>query len=126
MVLELQCVAVLQLLQFALVCVAERFYLLDEFALLLLECDCMALLVVFELSCESLLLRCDRLAVLLGQCSQLGYEVLLLLLECSRIAKLELGNLVPVPLLLGLELLSVPTVKSLKLVGSLTQLSQKL
>ena len=67
LVFQLQCVAILQLLQFALVCVSERFYLLDELALLLLECDCMALLVVFELSCESLLLLQHGLAVLVGE-----------------------------------------------------------
>ena len=126
LVFQLQCVAILQLLQFALVCVSERFYLLDELALLLLECDCMALLVVFELSCESLLLRSDRFAVLLGQGAQLGDEVLLLLLERVGVAKLEIGDFNTVPLFLSFELLTVPPVKPLKLVGSLTKLAQKL
>lgn len=116
LVLELQCVAVLQLLQFALVCVAERFYLLDEFALLLLECDCMALLVVFELSCESLLLLQHGFTVLVGDGLQLRNKFLLLLLESVYIAEFELRDLVPVPLFLSLELLSIPPVKSLKLV----------
>ena len=86
----------------------------------------MALLVVFELSCESLLLLQQSLAMFLSQGLQLRNEVLLLLLERVRIAKLKLGDFVPVPLLLSLELLSVPPVKSLKLVGSLTKLAQKL
>ena len=86
----------------------------------------MALLVVFELSCESLLLGCDRLAMLLGQGGQLGDKVLLLLPESSRMSQLKLGYFVSVPLLLSLELFSVPSVKSLKLISPLAQLSQEL
>ena len=43
-------------------------------------------------------------------------EVLLLLLEGVEIAEFELCDLVAVSLLLGLELLTVPPVKPLKLV----------
>ena len=48
----------------------------------------MALLVVFELSCESLLLLSESFTMIVGQGLQLRDEVLFLLLEGSCVALL--------------------------------------
>ena len=103
--------------------VGERLYLLDEFSFLLLEGSSVALLVVLKLPRERLLLLQRCLPVLLSQGSQLRNEVLFLLLELSSLAQFELGNLIPVPLLLGFELLAIPSIEPLKLICLLAQLS---
>ena len=96
--------------------VGERLYLLDEFSFLLLEGSSVALLVVLKLSRERLLLLQRCLPVLLSQGSQLRNEVLFLLLEGAGLALLQLGYLDSMPFFFSLKLLSVPPVKSLKLV----------
>ena len=62
----------------------------------------MALLVVFELSCESLLLLLESFTMIVGQGLQLRDEVLFLLLKGSCVALLELSDLVPMSLFLSL------------------------
>ena len=96
--------------------VGERLYLLDEFSFLLLEGSSVALLVVLKLPRERLLLLQRCLPVLLSQGSQLRNEVLFLLLEGAGLALLQLGYLYSMPFFFSLKLLSVPPVKSLKLV----------
>ena len=60
-------------------------YLLDKLSFLLFEGNLISLLVVFQLSGESLLLGQGCLAVLLSQGCELRDEVLFLLLEVSRL-----------------------------------------
>ena len=81
--------------------VGEILYLLDKFSFLLLEGGSVALLVVFQLSRESLLLLQRCLPVLLSQGSQLRNEVLFLLLVCCRLTQFHFSNLVPMSFLLS-------------------------
>ena len=93
--------------------VCQGLYLVNKVVLLLLEGVALAILVVFEVSGEAILLLSHLLGMLVSDCRKLSDKVLILLIKLSIVMLLHLRHFITIALLLGLQFVSVPLVQLL-------------